>query len=189
MWHEFIVSSIVFGLVILLFLHGQFYMLERNYQSTLNISSQRNAAFWLQLIVNDFRKIGHLYDPPREAIQVAEPHRIEFYGDVDLDGVVELVKYQLLGPETAPDSPNPNDRVLLRQIDGEPEMTPPLGVTEFDLTYYNSDGEIAQSTYEITSIRIHLSVESSVPFPDSGLYGHSEWYTQITPKSIARVNW
>ncbi len=185
-----IIGAFVIGAILVLMVHqAQGTVVETNYQISLDCQAQRGAALIFEILHQDLRRTGHLVDPPRSAILLARPDEISFRGDVDLDGVVETVRYWISDPSACPDSPNPADRILYREVDGAPSIDSPLGVTDFELAYFDEDGQPTTNTEEIVSISLRIEVQSLLPYPAQGEYGICVMETQITPKAIARINW
>ena len=74
----------------------------------------------VKLLSFDLNRIG-LGVKGENAIVEAKQNKIVFKSDIDLDGVVETVRYFLSDTGAARSTPNPDDMVLYRIVDGEPE--------------------------------------------------------------------
>ena len=110
---------------------------------------QQNLVEITRLLEYDFKKIGYCKDPskipdPSIAIRYADSIRICFLTDFPTiadpqgDGVVDSLKYYVGPISEASGTPNPNDRLLYRVENDDAPVGVNLGVTEFDLRYFDA---------------------------------------------------
>jgi len=183
---------------------GLFLLTINRYQSSFNqnsnekllevITIQKSSAI-IKLIEHDFNRMGFgiptdVEHPNVQAIKEAGSDYIHFYSDIDADGTVDVVKYYLSDANAADGTDNPQDKILYRLVNAEPEADAALGVTQFQLRYFKSDGnEVTDLTdsFQLAQVRtfeISLMVESTIGYDDQ--YSSFYWQTKITPPNIAR---
>ena len=155
-----IVGSIIVGGILLFTL---FNVNANSTQNTYNFSGelivQENLVATVEVLEYDFRKIGYCEDPfkiPNTALAIlyADSTRFKYLTDVDFDGNVDTMEYYLGDADQLSSTPNPNDKMLYRVINGV-ETGVNLGVTTFKIRYYDV-----------------LNKELSVPrkFPPTGIF-------------------
>ena len=147
-----IVGSIIIGGILLLTL---FRMNDNATRNTYNFSGelivQQNLVTTVEVLEYDFRKIGYCEDPfklphPEEnAILYADTSTIKFLTDIMTtpygstnpsgDGLLDTMEYYLGPVSDLPGTPNPNDRMLYRIVNGIPSGIN-LGITQFRIRYY-----------------------------------------------------
>lgn len=148
---------------------------EDLYRGTGNLTAQTNLATVVQILENDFRKIGYCADwkqipVPTEAILYADSCSIRYLTDVDQDGVIDTMYYHMDYATDIPQTPNPRDRFLYRTVNGEAPVGVNLGLTEFKMEFYNALGTklnfpIADPR-EIYSMQIDISVEDVAAYDE-----------------------
>lgn len=179
----------------------------------INISAQNNMALWDSITLGqisdyDFNKIGFRTDSVF-VFSKAETTEIEFYGDLNNDGVVDTVQYILLDSaylakhdynfngrgNPASGTENPNDIPLYRIVNGtvnSKDNTISL-VTDFQITYNDFQGEeitTSLSTHtqrkSIKGITVNYTVASAFPVITEidTVYQVVDWEKKYTPKNI-----
>lgn len=148
---------------------------EDLYRGTGNLTAQTNLATVVQILENDFRKIGYCADwkqipVPTEAILYADSCSIRYLTDVDQDGMIDTMYYHMDYATDIPQTPNPRDRFLYRTVNGEAPVGVNLGLTEFKMEFYNALGTklnfpIADPR-EIYSMQIDISVEDVAAYDE-----------------------
>jgi hypothetical protein len=165
-------STIIGGILLISMLH-------------LNENSVKNDKFWgndriLQrdlssvatLMENDFRKMGYCYntilDDTLQLIYVADTSDVEFRGDLNSDGVLDVVHYYVGPTSELSGTPNPRDRILYRKINNEPPLMISNNVVSMQLVYLDVfDDTLSQpiaDTREIESMQIGIRVEDAAAF-------------------------
>lgn len=166
-------STLVGGLLLLIL----FRMHDANTQNIFEYGGelmvQQNLVTTVSILELDFRKIGYCLDwekipNPARAILVADSTRIEFLTDENNDGNVDTMKYYLGPASELTNTPNPRDRMLYRVINRETPRGVNLGITRFNLIYYNALGDrlnfpITQ-TGEIYTMQINVRVENTAAY-------------------------
>ena len=141
---------------------------EDLYRGTGNLVAQTNLATVVMILETDFRKIGYCADwqqipTPTEAILYADSSSIRYLTDVDNNGIVDTMFYYIDYQKDIPETPNPRDRFLYRVVNSEAPVGVNLGITKFNLDFFNALG--TQITFpiadprEIYSMQIDLAVE------------------------------
>ena len=157
-----IMGSMIIGGILLLTL---FRMNDNATRNTYNFSGelivQQNLVTTVEVLEYDFRKIGYCEDPfklphPEEnAILHADTSDIKFltdllitpYGSTDPkgDGILDTLEYYLGPASELTGTPNPNDRMLYRIVNGVPRGVN-LGITKFRVRYFRDSLTASGST-------------------------------------------
>ena len=142
---------------------------ESTYNKAGDLTIQQNIATVVRILENDFRKIGFCENwkqipNPTKAILFADRDKIKFLTDVDKDGHVDTLFYYIGPPSELIYTDNPRDRFLYRVVNSETHAKVNLGVTEFDLIYYNVNKQVIPTPVvipgEIYTIQISVAVEN-----------------------------
>lgn len=160
-----ILGSMIIGGILLLTL---FRMNDNATQNTYNFSGelivQENLVTTVEVLEYDFRKIGYcekpsnLPHPERDAILYADTSEIRFltdvmvppYDDLQGDSTLDIVEYKLGDPSELSGTPNPNDKMLYRVVNGVSKGVN-LGITKFKIRYYK-DSLIASGSTTLAEI-------------------------------------
>ncbi len=156
-------SVVVAGFVLLMGLRMNSTMVNSRDSFNADVTVQQNMVALVQAIEYDFRKMGYKVTDPTEVILLADTSHIRFAGDMNDDGVIDTVDWQL-GPELT-SSPNPNDRLLYRTVSpsatmGGAAVVSVPGITEFKLRYLNQEGLPAVTLGQIWLVETTLRLES-----------------------------
>jgi hypothetical protein len=153
---------------------------ENTYHYTGELTVQENMVSIVKLLEHDFRKIGYCEDPkkitPSKSIIFADTSDITFLTDVDFDGNIDEVRYHLGPASELTDTPNPDDRMLYRSVNGNP-VASNLGVTRFYITYYGYVGTplatpLTAAPTGILSMQIDIRVENTAAFGNEYRYAY-----------------
>jgi hypothetical protein len=164
-----IMGSIIIGGILLITL---FRMSDRATESTYNktgdLTTQQNIAAVVSILEYDFRKIGYCADwtkipNPAKSIVFADKDKVKYLTDVDRNGTVDTMSYYIGPTSELIYTANPRDRFLYRVINNEKPVKVNLGVTQFNLVYYNVFKDIIPAPVvnpgEIYTIQISVAVE------------------------------
>ncbi len=164
-----IIGSVVIGGLIMLILFRLSDAASQNtYNNSQELSVQTDLTAIVEILENDFRKIGYCKDytkisDPSTAIISADSTSISFLTDVNNDGNVDTLHYYVGPTSELASTPNPNDRLLYRVIDSQTPKSINVGLTEFNLMYFDPLGDTLSfpitSPGEIASIQISVKVE------------------------------
>ena len=192
---DIIGSTIIGGLLLLILLRMNSTAIQNNYKFNGERIVQQNLVDVVRLIEYDFRKIGYCNgytNLPKQSMAIihADSTSITFLTDIPTtgnpygDGVVDTLKYYLGSASQLTSTPNPNDRILYRVVNHNPVAGSNLGVTQFKLTYYDSDGDKmvnfpASPPFGIASIQIDVAVENPVAFDNDYSFERRALWRQI----------
>lgn len=179
---DIIGSTVVGGLLFLILLRMNEASVMNNYQYSGERIVQQNLVEVVTLIEYDFRKIGYCnkynnmayYSDPdsSKSIFSANSSSIAFLTDIPQlpsypfgDNKIDTIRYYLGSTSELSSTTNPRDRVLHRVVNGNAAKGVSLGVTQFTLTYYDSDGDKitampSKPPFGIASIQIDVAVEN-----------------------------
>jgi type II secretory pathway component PulJ len=174
---DIIGSAVIGGLLLLTLLTFNAQNLENKQVYRDEITAQRNLVEVVNVLEEDFRRIGYCETRSNMSlpvVTVAAAESIRFKTDLPAnasnegDGTVDYVAYALGGPVTS--TMNPRDRMLLRRENTGEYAGSSMGVTKFSLRYlkYNGDTLAVPVAYdklkEIIAVEVTLTVENVNPF-------------------------
>ncbi len=150
--------------------------------------AQLNIKEISEVLDFDLYKIG--YRVSSSKILLADSTRLTFLSDIDNNGKIDTIKYELGSPSELPSTPNPNDRILYRILNNEPKKGSNLGVVDFKLVYFDSTKNILNYSLlssqnnrdKIKAISYYIRVESV--YPVEGYYPGAEIKRVIRPKNL-----
>ena len=165
---DLIGSTIISGFLLLLLFKLNDASIENNFVYGGEAIAQSNMVEVVQLVEHDFRKIGYCRDwdkipDPSKSIIAASLNSIEFLTDENNDGNIDTINYYLGSTQELTNTPNPNDKILYRVVNNSQPIGANLGVTQFDLYYYDALGN--QLPFPITvpsaiyTMQINIKVE------------------------------
>lgn len=178
-------SIVVGGTILLILLKMNDSTVENHYLNSSEFIVQSNLISIVELFEHDLRKIGYCEDwenlpDPTVSIIEATQNSITFLTDVAVsettptgDGTVDILKYWVGSANDAEvnDTPNPNDRILYRQVNSDPPLSANLGLTQFDLKYFDAQGDEITSMPSspplgIITLQIDITVENTAAYGD-----------------------
>lgn len=163
-------STLVGGMLFMILLRINDAAVENTYINGGELIIQSNLVEIVQLLEHDFRKIGYCktwnkIPDPTKAILYADSSNISFLTDVNNNGTVDTLHYYLGSDTTLANTSNPNDRLLYRIVNNNPEIGANLGVTRFYLTYFDPLGDTISTPVlhpgEIHNMQIDIQVENT----------------------------
>lgn len=158
---------------------------ERTYNQSGDLTVQQNLATVVKILEFDFRKMGYCADwtklpDPTKIIVYADSNKIKFLTDVDKNGSVDTMSYYVGPASELIYTANPRDRFLYRVVNKETPAKVNLGVTYFNLVYYDSEGDVITTPVavpgEIHSMQISLAVED--------IDAYNQKYTEVFWRQI-----
>lgn len=174
-------SFIVGSLLLLMILRVNNNVSQTSTENQIRLVVEENLTEIISEIEYDFLKIGYRVGNPSTAIISCDSNSIAFWSDIDNNGSVDSVRYLLGTPSQVPGTLNPRDCPLIRSVGGS-QIQSSLGVTDFDLRYYNSSGSLTWTSTDVKAVEVFLQVES--PFPLDTTYVVSSWRGVIYPKNL-----
>ncbi len=187
---DIIGSTIVFGSLMLMTLRLNLSQNEMMQTARGDLMVQQAIVEVTHLIEYDFRKIGYCKNTSQiisNAILLADSNAITYRTDVDNNGNVDTMHYYLGPASELSATPNPRDRMLYRVINRDSPKGANLGVTVFDLKYYDQARKIMNfpitgpSLNTIKEIQITVQVEnimSPTLATDTAFSGYAGSYFQ-----------
>ncbi len=166
---DIIGSMVVFGMLLLIVLQVNDSGTANSFTYTFDLLVQENLVAVVDLVEYDFRRLGYCADPtkipdPSKSIIAADSTSITFLTDVNDDGVLDTMKYYTGPTSELASTPNPNDRFLYRVVNNETPIGTNLGVTAFNLLYFNAQGDTIHFPIsvpgEIYTMQISITVEN-----------------------------
>jgi len=185
---DIIIATFIGATVILMILGIIFYIQNSaNEVNNANLA-QINVKEIAELLDYDLYKIG--FRVTGNKIILADSTRLTFLSDIDNNGKVDTIRYFLGDPADLTSTPNPNDKILYRLMNNEPQRGSNLGVVDFKLTYYDSTNSkinyallVNQNGRDkIKAIEYYVRVESF--YPIEGYYPGAEIKKVIYPKNL-----
>ena len=150
-----------------------------------NYVLQTNLTAVVGILENDFRKIGYCRNwrrvaDPSQSLRITDSSRIRFRTDYNNDGSLDSVTYWIGPTSDLSDTPNPNDRILYRQINADSlhAQRLNLGLTRFKFSF--RDGEDSVINFPISDPRLvyYMTIEIAVSSPAP----YAEQYSNDTSK-------
>jgi len=184
-------STLIGGMLLLILFRINDATVENNYMYGGELVVQQNLVAVVELLEFDFRKIGYCEDweklsNPLLYIISADSNSIKFRTDLDSDGIVDSLTY-FSGPTSELTStPNPRDRYLYRVENDDTPIGTNLGVTQFNMVYYDALGNKLScpvaSPDLIQMIEINIRVEDVYGYDtenfdksDQDMYASAFW--------------
>lgn len=161
-------STLIGGMLLLILFRVNDATVENNFMYGGELIVQQNLVAVVELIEYDFRKIGYCEDweklsNPLLYIISADSNSIKFRTDLDSDGNVDSLWYYSGPVSEIPETPNPRDRYLYRVENDDKPIGTNLGITEFNMVYYDALGKKLSSPVAspdlIQMIEINVRVE------------------------------
>ena len=182
---DLIGSAVIGSIVILLMLHLNMYSTDIKFSSDSELRLQQGAKTLADILSYDLRKVG--FRKSGTAMITAQPKKISFYSDIDSNGVVDIVTYQLSDSLLVNNTTNPRDKILYRIVNNDTSKGPSLGLVDLNFEYRNLKGDITANLDSIKYINAELWVESPEMVKDpkgKNNYLFTYWELTINPRSI-----
>jgi hypothetical protein len=163
---KLLLSIFVAGIMMVTIRQVHLNLSDNGFDRVSDTISTERAEEIIKLLHFDLNRIG-LGVEGETAIIEATSNRLVFKADLDVDGNVETVRYYLSDAAAATSTQNPHDKILYRVVDNEPEVDVPMGVTEFELKYFNApEGKETTDLDEIRTIEVALVVQNTISTDD-----------------------
>jgi hypothetical protein len=184
-WITLLASMMIGGMVLLSFQQFNYDVNRDTYLETLDHIAYDNLDEIKQIIEYDFSRIGlGVNDPTQVVVTEADSNEFTFRLDSDSNGVLETMRYYSSSTteSNALQTPNPNDRVLYRQVNGGTPQIVATGLTKFKIQYFNSAGNAAGTFSAIKTLVVNLTMESN--YGTGAEFPKLVWQGRITPPSL-----
>ena len=161
-------STLIGGMLLLILFRINDATVENNYMYGGELVVQQNLVAVVEVLEFDFRKIGYCADweklsNPLLYIISADSNSIKFRTDLDSDGEVDSLTYYTGSTSELTETPNPRDKYLYRVENDETPIGTNLGVTQFNMVYYDALGNVLATPVVspdlIQMIEINIRVE------------------------------
>ena len=165
-------SILIGGLILLILFRLNVSATSNLYTNTSEANVQSAMISVGSVLEEDFRKIGYCKDwtkipDPTKAILQADTSSIKFLTDLNNNGSVDTLYYYLGPTSELLNTPNPRDRLLYRVVNNEIPKSSNVGITKFNLTYFDSFGNVLSTPVnppgQIQKMQIDLQVENIEP--------------------------
>ena len=188
---DVIFAFIIVGILILAVLQVDMNVKANAINIQKDLIAQENTGVLSEIIEYDLRKIGHGLRHPFRAIKAADTSRVVFSYDRNPTTVLDSIRveYRVIPAQS---TPNPDDILIQRIVNGNQTNNISLGATRLRFSYYNDKGlqfntpVVSDSLQRIRTIEMILSVESKESF--QGEYSQVDYQTRITPKNLL-IRW
>ncbi|MEI7812450.1 MAG: hypothetical protein WCJ01_08490 [Ignavibacteria bacterium] len=178
---DIIGSTFIGGVVLLLILQLNSSLSDSLSSRTIGYTAQSNISAMARVMEKDFKKIG-LGVSDSIKISTADSSKITFIYDKDNNGTIDSMSYYTSSTSVLSGTSNPNDRLLYRVVNNDAALTSNLGVTKFNVYYFDSLGQVTNHRSKIRFFKVKLTVEST--FANNNAYGGAYWEKIFKPKNL-----
>jgi hypothetical protein len=179
-------SIVIGGFLLILLWRIDDAAVQNVYNNSEELILQENLATTARILERDFRRIGYCKNysliPKTNVIVSATDTSISFLTDVNDVGNVDTLKYYIGPTSELLSTPNPRDRFLYRVANNEVPVGVNLGVTQFNLVYFDVYGDTLHTPISdlsiISSMEINIAVENVAGYggpDDDGKYSKAFW--------------
>lgn len=175
-------STLIGGMLFLILLGMNNAMVENTFTHGGELIVQQNLVSVVEVLEHDFRKIAYCQNwqglpDPTFSILSADTSSIAFLTDVEPDGTVDTMRYYTGSISELAHTPNPRDRMLYRVVNSETPIGTNLGITQFNLVYYNSLDQKLNFPITVPSaihtMQINITVENPAAYDEK--YSSAFW--------------
>lgn len=186
-------SFIIAGMLMLIIVGFNMRLNQHATDLTLHEMSKSHTESVYELILYDFKKIGYdtyeIGESPVDPIQAIGDHNITFKAKFDQDPSTNpsTITWELTADVPA-GSNNPAHRILERRIAGGDTTSIGIGITRFDLRYFNNEGNETTDPSAIRSIEVIIETQpkEGVSMPGGQTrYPVSQWRKTIVPENLS----
>ncbi len=179
MW-DIILSFFIGAWLIVMAVSEKADLSQRNYQNILYLSAQNRAETLKQILENDLHKAGIGITGPGSVFITSDSTGLSFKGDVDLDGIVDTVRYY--EGNAAVKTENPNDIIVFRQSGSQSPESYTMGVCYIRFKYYNSENVRVYSPSAVKNIEYRFYLENPTGY--NGNYPGIFIQGRVKPRNI-----
>ncbi|MGH7600224.1 MAG: hypothetical protein ACREOI_28040 [bacterium] len=184
-WIALIASTVIGSLVLLSFQRFSNDVRREAYVETLDHLAYGNLDESKRLLEADFMRIGlGMNDPTVAAFTQATATDVTFKMDSDGNGVPETMRYYLSTTAAAGATKNPNDKFLMRQINGGTAQIRATGLTSFNIQYFDAAGNATAVLGAIRMLVVSLTMGSN--FGADADYPKLLWQGRFTPPGLVQ---
>lgn len=173
-----ITGFVVGGMLLVTLLAFSMRVSQNAGMTTLNQITKFRVESIAQITASDLQKIGQGIDSNQ--ILTAQVNRIRFRTQFAI-GETSTVEWRFFPDQPIEETENPRDRLLVRIVDSDTTFIR-LGVSRFDITYFDQNGNPTFVADQIRRVRVQLMCESDAPFGND--FARSYWEQDFTPRAI-----
>ena len=174
-------SIIIGGLLMLTLIRLDSNAIENGFVYGNDRIVQRNLVDAAMILENELRKIGYCANvndttDASKYVIIADSNKVKFLADLDRNGTFDTVTYYVGSKTEEAGTPNPNDRVLYRQLNSSSAAPISYGVTQFSLMYFNAlDDTMSFPTNPaaVKSMQVSLRIEDEAAYNNN--YSSAYW--------------
>ncbi len=185
-----ITSFVIGGILLISILVFNQQVLMNNQELTLNSVSQGSINDIVEVLTNDFNRIGFNSGTANPFSQI-DSDNIAFLADAfDTDNYgVTTIRWYFDKTDPVTSTSNPNDYYLKRTgpITSNTYGTLKFPVVDFKLSYFSATGSVTNNTSIVKKIEVELIVESGEPFhvnSSTENYPRNVWKRIFVPNNI-----
>ncbi|MCP4726272.1 MAG: hypothetical protein GY863_14605 [bacterium] len=157
-------------------------LVEKNYINNMYLNVQQVGIDLKELLNYDLKSISLGITDTTIVFVIADSNTIKFKTDLGLDGSINEIYYYIGDVASAGSTENPNDKILYRQIDGNPVESYSIGLIDLQFSYFNISGNQTSVLADIVQIEYSFSIENT--FSYNGEYPGMYLQGRIRPKNI-----
>jgi hypothetical protein len=177
---DIMASFIIGGIILIMSTKLSVVMSDNGQQTNVSLATEQNCVTLSKMIESDLSKTG--YKKTGNPMIVTDSTKIKFYADIDDNGSLDSVSYYS-GPLTSAFmSLNPRHKLMYRTWNTK-TTTMNLGVTKFNVIYYDSSGAVTTQPSMVRSFKVKMDLESVMPMSDT-TFAVVHWEQYIKPKSF-----
>ncbi len=156
----------------------------------MEIEEQLDLIQAVKVMDEDFHKMGYGKTAPNFVVGKVDSNQVQFFSDVDNNGIVDSVSYYLSDVSDLATTANPNDKILYRRLNNDPPTNVVPGVVDFELSYVDTAGAVMTDAALATTsglnlvraVRVKMKLES--PFRMDNTYAGTSWQISYAPVNI-----
>lgn len=173
-------SIVIGGLMLINFVNYQADLRDHTFVQNGELILQQSAIEVVEMVEADLRKIGAGVDYP--PLAVSDDNAITFYADLENDGVMDTVRYYLSDASAASATPNPNDKIFYREVNGVNTYEGAFGLTDFGIEFFDANNDATDNLYKVKALEVTMSFESTIPYDEE--YASYVWRERLTPPNM-----
>ena len=190
---DIITATAIGGIILLNLLKLNQNVHETQSTTMLDVNLQVEVINAANIIESDFNNIGYCADPANindlPKVTLGDSSSIKFVYDTDKNGFYDTVYYFVSDTSALSSTPNPNDRLLYRQVNSEIPFMISNRVTDLNFIYldalYDTLSSPLISPGLVTYIKIAIKVED--PFAYGNEFNEAYWRRlTVTAKNLKR---
>lgn len=190
---DILTASVIGGIILLNLIKLNQNIQDAEATTMLDVNLQVEVINAANIIEGDFNKIGYCANPANTndlpKVTLGDSSSVKIVFDTDKNGFYDTVYYFLSDTSILSSTPNPEDRLLYRQVNSDVPLMISNRVTDFSFTYldalYDTLSTPLISPGLASYIKIAIRVEDPFTFSDD--YNEAYWRRlTVTAKNLKR---